>query len=91
MAVNGLQNGAVAPMEATAAYINHPQAYTQSKQPLFTPRRVKVIIAGAGCSGLSFAREVEIGTLKNIDLQILEKNQGLGGTWWENRYPGLVE
>lgn len=27
--------------------------------------------------------------MRNIDLQIYEKNEGVGGTWWENRYPGL--
>jgi hypothetical protein len=84
----GTSNGEVAPIDATAAYSNNPLAYEQSKQFFLTPRRLKVIVAGAGASGLSLAREVEAGTARNIDLQILEKNQGLGGTWFENRYPG---
>lgn len=24
-----------------------------------------------------------------MDLKIYEKNEGVGGTWWENRYPGM--
>jgi hypothetical protein len=85
---NGVQNDDVAPIDATAPYSRHPLAYELSKQPFLTPRRIKVIVAGAGASGLSLAHEVEIGTVQNVDLQILEKNQGLGGTWFENRYPG---
>ena len=27
--------------------------------------------------------------LRNVDLQIYEKNEGVGGTWFENRYPGV--
>ncbi len=44
-----------------------------------------VIIIGAGISGISAA----VG-LKRVGIraQIFEKNPGVGGTWWENRYPG---
>ena len=28
--------------------------------------------------------------LKNVELTIYEKNDGFGGTWWENRYPGVA-
>jgi hypothetical protein len=81
---------ALAPIEATAAYKQNPVAYELSKLPFLSSRRVKVIIAGAGASALSFAHEVETGKLKNIDFQIFEKNTGLGGTWFENRYPGCA-
>lgn len=79
------------PIEATEAYRNKfPVAYEQSKLPFDTPRKIKVILAGAGISGISFAHAVESGQLPNVDLQILEKNAGLGGTWLENRYPGCA-
>lgn len=79
------------PIEATEAYRNKfPVAYEQSKLPFDTPRRLKVIVAGAGISGISFAHAVESGQLPNVDLQILEKNAGIGGTWLENRYPGCA-
>lgn len=79
------------PIEATEAYRTKDQvAYELSKKHFDTPRRVKVILAGAGCSGLDFAHVVESGMLENVDLQIYEKNPGLGGTWYENRYPGCA-
>jgi len=79
------------PIQATAAYKDkNPVAYDLSKQFFNAPRRLKIIVAGAGCSGLDLAHAVESGGLKNIDLQILEKNAGLGGTWYENRYPGCA-
>ena len=91
---NGAANGRASerpkPIEATEAYRKYPAAYELSKIPFLSPRRLSVIIAGAGASALSFAHEVQTGKLKNIDLRILEKNSGLGGTWFENRYPGCA-
>lgn len=89
-AANGFASERPKPIEATAAYEKHPLAYELSKIPFLSPRRLKVIVAGAGASALSFAHEVQAGRIKNIDLQILEKNSGLGGTWFENRYPGCA-
>ena len=93
-ATNGMTNGTggyqPAPIEATEAYREHPLAYDLSRTPFLHPRKLKIVVAGAGASALSFAHEVEIGNLKNIDLQIFEKNTGLGGTWFENRYPGCA-
>jgi 4-hydroxyacetophenone monooxygenase len=49
------------------------------------PAHTKAIIIGAGVSGICAAIKLhEMG----IECQILEKNKGFGGTWWENRYPG---
>ncbi|EXJ78174.1 hypothetical protein A1O3_09335 [Capronia epimyces CBS 606.96] len=52
-------------------------------------RPVKVICIGAGFSGLcasiQFPRKI-----KNLTLQIYEKNADIGGTWYENRYPGVA-
>jgi 4-hydroxyacetophenone monooxygenase len=44
-----------------------------------------VVIIGAGMSGLlAGIRLAHAG----IPFTIVEKNPGVGGTWWENRYPG---
>lgn len=44
-----------------------------------------VVVIGAGMSGiLAGIRLAEAG----IPYTIVEKNTGVGGTWWENRYPG---
>ena len=65
-------------------------AYELSKLSLKAPRPVKVIVIGAGVSALSLAHDVHIGRLPGVELHILEKNAGLGGTWFENRYPGCA-
>jgi cation diffusion facilitator CzcD-associated flavoprotein CzcO len=44
------------------------------------------VILGAGMSGLCMAIELKRQGLH--DFVVLEKSQGLGGTWWDNRYPG---
>ncbi len=45
----------------------------------------KVVIIGAGMSGIVAAHRLQ---QAGIDFQILEKNGEVGGTWWENQYPG---
>ncbi|EME82838.1 uncharacterized protein MYCFIDRAFT_203419 [Pseudocercospora fijiensis CIRAD86] len=54
-----------------------------------TKRRVKVIFIGAGCSGINFTAQM-YKHMSNIDLVIYEKNPDVGGTWFENRYPGCA-
>ncbi|KAL5524908.1 hypothetical protein ACEPAF_8777 [Sanghuangporus sanghuang] len=52
-------------------------------------RPFKVVVIGAGYSGIiagiRFTQRME-----NIDLTIYEKNAGVGGTWFSNRYPGIA-
>ncbi|KAI9019680.1 cyclohexanone monooxygenase [Hyaloraphidium curvatum] len=55
--------------------------------PVGKLRRIRVVHIGAGVSGLTFS-VLARWRLKNVDLQVYEKNGELGGTWWENRYPG---
>jgi len=50
------------------------------------PARLEVVILGAGMSGLCLGIELKRAGLH--DFLILEKQDGLGGTWWDNRYPG---
>ncbi|MFE3273329.1 flavin-containing monooxygenase [Nocardia sp. NPDC059239] len=42
-------------------------------------------VIGAGMSGIAAARELQA---SGIRYEILEKNDGVGGTWFENFYPG---
>ncbi len=44
-----------------------------------------VLIIGAGLSGMCLAVRL---TALGIPFLIVEKNNGVGGTWFENRYPG---
>ncbi|HAA66532.1 MAG TPA: monooxygenase [Acidimicrobiaceae bacterium] len=50
-----------------------------------TPAGFKVLVIGAGVSGLCAAINLQ---MLGIDFQVVERNKTVGGVWWENRYPG---
>jgi cyclohexanone monooxygenase len=50
-----------------------------------TPGTRRVAIIGAGFSGIAAA--VALGK-RGIDYVVFEAAEGIGGTWWKNRYPG---
>ena len=52
------------------------------------PRGPRVAIVGAGAGGLSTGVLLKKAGFE--DFVILEKNPGVGGTWYRNRYPGLT-
>lgn len=45
----------------------------------------KVVVIGAGVSGLASAFALRAA---GVDFEVIEKNREVGGTWWENTYPG---
>lgn len=47
--------------------------------------RMPVLVIGAGLSGLVMGHRLK---QAGIPFTIVEKNEGPGGTWYENRYPG---
>jgi cation diffusion facilitator CzcD-associated flavoprotein CzcO len=51
-------------------------------------RKPRIVIVGAGMSGI--AQAVLLDRAGFSDVTVLEKADGLGGTWWYNRYPGLT-
>lgn len=62
---------------------------TTEEHPLGTMRPVKVISIGAGVSGINMARALKRhGT--NIEHVVYDKNPEIGGTWFENCYPGCA-
>eukprot|EP01040_Poterioochromonas_malhamensis_P020229 gene20229-24101_t len=46
----------------------------------------KIVIVGAGFSGLCMAMQLQRNFI--YDFIIIEKSNQVGGTWWENKYPG---
>ena len=54
-------------------------------RPLETAADLNVIIVGAGVSGLCMGKKLKD---EGAKFTILEKSPRLGGTWWENTYPG---
>lgn len=49
------------------------------------PEGFRVAIIGAGLSGICAAVQLK---RASIEFEVFEKNDSVGGTWWENRYPG---
>lgn len=51
-------------------------------------RRLEVLVIGAGFSGICAAVKLK---QAGIDaFEVIDKNTGLGGTWWANTYPGAT-
>ena len=58
-------------------------------EPPSTPAagRLRALVIGAGVSGICAAAQLqEMG----VPFTVLEKNREIGGTWYENRYPGCA-
>ncbi|KAF3398832.1 putative sterigmatocystin biosynthesis monooxygenase stcW [Talaromyces pinophilus] len=53
------------------------------------PRPLKIVHVGAGASGLLAAYKARK-MLENYEFICYEKNEEVGGTWWESRYPGCA-
>lgn len=68
-----------------AGYFATDGDYSIPDVPMGTPRHLRIICIGAGASGLNLASQVRK-HLRNIDFVIYEKNEDVGGTWYENRY-----
>jgi len=56
-----------------------------SIQPVAQKVDAPIIIIGAGVAGIVMGK---ILSDKGLDFVIIEKNADVGGTWWENTYPG---
>ncbi|KAM0431515.1 hypothetical protein ACHAPT_005493 [Fusarium lateritium] len=63
--------------------------YAISEVPIYTRRPLRIVCVGAGATGLQLAYKAER-LLEDVTLQIYEKNDDIGGTWLENRYPGCA-
>ncbi|PMD30016.1 FAD/NAD(P)-binding domain-containing protein [Hyaloscypha variabilis F] len=63
--------------------------YRVTEQPLFAKRHIRLVCVGAGATGLEVAYKAER-FLQDVEIQIYEKNNDVGGTWLENRYPGCT-
>lgn len=63
--------------------------YVVKEEPLGTLRRVRIVTIGAGLSGINMIRTLKLNT-SNFEHVVYEKNPEIGGTWFENRYPGCA-
>ncbi|EHL01173.1 putative sterigmatocystin biosynthesis monooxygenase stcW [Glarea lozoyensis 74030] len=62
-------------------------SYAVSERPLGTPRHVRIVTIGAGASGINMIRTLRE-KLSDYEHVVYDKNPSVGGTWYENRYPG---
>ena len=92
-----LDHGTGSAMNGTTNGTNHANGTTQQRKRkrapfvlgnfnIDDPRPMKIIIIGAGfsgiCAGIRFLQRME-----NVEVVIYDKNAGVGGTWYTNRYP----
>ena len=61
------------------------RAPTWSKNEIAPDRPWRVAVIGAGMSGLLAAHRLH---QAGVDVTVLEKDDGVGGTWYDNTYPG---
>jgi len=62
-----------------------PRAPAWRLSDLAPERQLRVVVIGAGMSGLVAAHRL---LQAGIDTVVMEKNPEVGGTWFENTYPG---
>lgn len=59
------------------------------QKPVHANRKMRVITIGAGASGIYMAYKLKY-YFTDFVFDVYEKNPDLGGTWFENRYPGCA-
>ncbi|RFU28489.1 hypothetical protein B7463_g7837, partial [Scytalidium lignicola] len=96
MSPTALSEVAPLPVEATPVKSKAPSivrpAYEIREEPIHSRRPLRIACLGAGYSGMLmgiiFDQRMQN---RNVDLVIYERNAALGGTWLENRYPGIIQ
>jgi cation diffusion facilitator CzcD-associated flavoprotein CzcO len=84
-------NGVNEAVKATS--LNYDNNAEVRDEVLWKPhQRIRVISIGAGFSGLTLANKIQRTHKLDAVIEhiIYEKNPDIGGTWYENRYPGVM-
>ncbi|KAI1841557.1 hypothetical protein JX266_012210 [Neoarthrinium moseri] len=66
------------------------EALAAQELPVKNGDRVKFLIVGCGHNGLLFASRLIGAGFKSEDILLVDVAGGWGGTWYWNRYPGLM-
>lgn len=74
-------------LKATTDVAVPKTTYKIAEQWHSQPKHLRVIHVGAGAAGLLMAYKMQK-DFQNYGLVCYEKNPDVGGTWYENRYPG---
>lgn len=93
---NGDQNFVYPPIHEAPAddqfYLNNPDPAHDvdiPEQLLGSKRKLRVVVLGCGLSGINLFKFAEE-KASNLEIRCYEKNEDIGGTWLENRYPGCA-
>ncbi|CZR68740.1 related to monooxigenase [Phialocephala subalpina] len=73
---------------ATSAKETPKSQFQLEDHPIDSERSIRVAVIGAGIAGVT-AGILLPAKVPSISLQIFEKNPDVGGTWYENIYPGV--
>ncbi|CAK7233921.1 hypothetical protein SCUCBS95973_008759 [Sporothrix curviconia] len=72
----------------TAARGNRPAPYPLPQTPYNAAKPVSAIIIGAGIAGIATAVLLQA-KVPALTLTVFDRHSHVGGTWWENQYPGV--
>ncbi|KAL1859566.1 hypothetical protein Daus18300_009567 [Diaporthe australafricana] len=70
-------------------FVDH-DALNAQHPALVDGQKVMVIILGAGFGGILFAARLVEAGVKPEDIRLVDVAGGFGGTWYWNRYPGVM-
>ncbi|KAF2498481.1 FAD/NAD(P)-binding domain-containing protein [Lophium mytilinum] len=77
--------------QAKAIPTTDARGYSIEDKPLGSRRPIKVVCIGFGASAINIAHKLSPRIKEgNVSLQCYEKNPEIGGTWYENTYPGCA-
>lgn len=75
--------------KATPAKTGEEVPWIVEDRPVDGARPIRVVIIGSGLSGIIASIRFRQ-RIQNLSLTVYEKNEDIGGTWYENRYPGCA-
>ncbi|KAE8146765.1 hypothetical protein BDV25DRAFT_45725 [Aspergillus avenaceus] len=81
-------------LQATRVETPHAKSKSSNKwavepRSIDESRPLRVVVIGSGISGIISSIRFRQ-RIPNLDLCVYEKNADIGGTWFENRYPGCA-
>ena len=72
-------------LEHELGFTKDPGAPDWTRESVAPDVSFRVAVIGAGVSGIAAGYRLQ---QTHLDFTIYEKNEDVGGVWWENRYPG---
>ena len=72
-------------LEHEMGFTKDPGAPDWTRESVAPGVKFRVAVIGAGFSGIAAGYRLQ---QTQLDFTIYEKNEEVGGVWWENRYPG---